>query len=358
MKVADVMPSQEKEPAYEDAYELSTADYDAMGTGKNEPGEHDNFSYKIDPNDYLPDFCAGKYADKAEGFICKIIYKYYSNRVTTTQAKYYKKGADGWTEEPLIPYDADKKLSLEGKDYDAMGIEAGEPGANDTFVSDEQADACLPIFLLSKYVYVAKEGLTVEVTYKVSGKEKKAIYRYNGSAWEVYNPKASIVVSITERITVMKFDGKEWKLSNLISDIKELSLTNAEYTKLVEWVKENKPEFMSTQNTTSEYYFGADTKNNNINNKYSTWTQYYNVDGYLNDLKDEEIQVIMDERLAKEAFPLILLPDMVDNPDPDISYTVIYKIYGGRGNGNYAMSFYYSKEDNAYIWDEMAPVMQ
>lgn len=356
VKVADVMPSQEKEPAYEDAYELSTADYDAMGTGKNEPGEHDNFSYRIDPNDYLPDFCAGKYADKAEGFICKIIY--YSNRVTTTQAKYYKKGADGWTEEPLIPYDADKKLPLEEQDYDAMGIEAGEPGANDTFVSDEQADAYLPIFLQNKYTYVAKEGLTVEVTYKVSGKEKKTIYRYNGSAWEVYNPKASIVVSVTERITVMKFDGKEWKLSNLISDIKELSLTNAEYTKLVEWVKENKPEFMSTQNTTSEYYFGADTKNNNINNKYSTWTQYYNVDGYLNDLKDEEIQVIMDERLAKEAFPLILLPDMVDNPDPDISYTVIYKIYGGRGNGNYAMSFYYSKEDNAYTWDEMAPVMQ
>lgn len=287
-----------------------------------------------------------------------IIYKYYSNRVTTTQAKYYKKGADGWTEEPLIPYDADKKLPLEEQDYDAMGIEAGEPGANDTFVSDEQADAYLPIFLQNKYTYVAKEGLTVEVTYKVSGKEKKTIYRYNGSAWEVYNPKASIVVSVTERITVMKFDGKEWKLSNLISDIKELSLTNAEYTKLVEWVKENKPEFMSTQNTTSEYYFGADTKNNNINNKYSTWTQYYNVDGYLNDLKDEEIQVIMDERLAKEAFPLILLPDMVDNPDPDISYTVIYKIYGGRGNGNYAMSFYYSKEDNAYTWDEMAPVMQ
>lgn len=359
VKVADVMPSQEKEPAYEDAYELSTADYDAMGTGKNEPGEHDNnFSYRIDPNDYLPDFCAGKYADKAEGFICKIIYKYYSNRVTTTQAKYYKKGADGWTEEPLIPYDADKKLPLEEQDYDAMGIEAGEPGANDTFVSDEQADAYLPIFLQNKYTYVAKEGLTVEVTYKVSGKEKKTIYRYNGSAWEVYNPKASIVVSVTERITVMKFDGKEWKLSNLISDIKELSLTNAEYTKLVEWVKENKPEFMSTQNTTSEYYFGADTKNNNINNKYSTWTQYYNVDGYLNDLKDEEIQAIMDERLAKEAFPLILLPDMVNNPDPDISYTVIYKIYGGRGNGNYAMSFYYSKEDNAYTWDEMAPVMQ
>lgn len=248
------------------------------------------------------------------------------------------------------PYcDKGSSAKIKVKVADVMPSQEKEPAYEDAY---------LPIFLQNKYTYVAKEGLTVEVTYKVSGKEKKTIYRYNGSAWEVYNPKASIVVSVTERITVMKFDGKEWKLSNLISDIKELSLTNAEYTKLVEWVKENKPEFMSTQNTTSEYYFGADTKNNNINNKYSTWTQYYNVDGYLNDLKDEEIQAIMDERLAKEAFPLILLPDMVNNPDPDISYTVIYKIYGGRGNGNYAMSFYYSKEDNAYTWDEMAPVMQ
>ena len=116
---------------------------------------------------------------------------------------------------------------------------------------------------------------------------------------------------------------------------------------------------MSTQNTTSEYYFGADCgKNNNINNKYSTCAQYYNVDGYLDNLKDEEIQTIMDERLAKEAFPIILLPDMVANPDPDTSYTVIYKVYSGRGNGNYALSFYYSKVDNTYTWDEMTPVMQ
>jgi len=354
VKVADVMPSQE--PDYEDVYKLQKADYDSMGEEKGQPGKYDNFDSKMDINAYLTAFCSTKYADKTEGFVCKITYKFHiGSGNTVDQSRYYKKGVGGWKEEPLV-YDADKEYELEPDDYKAMGISESE--IVETFVSNEQADACLPIFLLNKYAYVAKNGLTVEVTYKVSNKEKKAIYRYNGSAWEVYNPEESVVVSITERITVMKFDGKEWKLSNLISDIKELSLTNAEYTKLVEWVKENKPEFMSTQNTTSEYYFGADTKNNNINNKYSTWTQYYNVDGYLNDLKDEEIQAIMDERLAKEAFPLILLPDMVNNPDPDISYTVIYKIYGGRGNGNYAMSFYYSKEDNTYTWDEMAPVMQ
>lgn len=355
VKVADVMPSQE--PDYEDVYKLQKADYDSMGEEKGQPGKYDNFDSKMDINAYLTAFCSTKYADKTEGFVCKITYKFHiGDGNTVDQSRYYKKGADGWKEEPLV-YDADKECELKPDDYKAMGI--SESKIVETFVSNEQADACLPIFLLNKYAYVAKNGLTVEVTYKVSNKEKKAIYRYNGSAWEVYNPEESVVVSVTERITVMKFDGKEWKLSNLISNIEKLSLTNAEYTKLVEWVKANKPEFMSTQNTTSEYYFGADCgKNNNINNKYSTWVNYYNVDGYLDDLKDEEIQAIMDERLAKEAFPLILLPDMVDNPDPDTSYTVIYKIYGGRGNGNYAMSFYYSKEDNAYTWDEMAPVMQ
>ena len=351
VKVADVMPPQNTDVVADEEYELTTADYDAMGTGDKQPGKHDNFAYNIDPNEYLPNFCTTKYVDKQVGFICKIIYKYYSNHETTTQAKFYKKVANGFVEE--TGFKADKSYIFTSEDYaDIAGADE-----NKGFVgSDEEVEALISQFLQKKYI--ASDGMTVALNYKHAGNTIDAIYRYNGEMWEAYNPAKEMVASITERITVMKFDGKEWKLSNLISDIKELSLTNAEYTKLVEWVKENKPEFMSTQNTTSEYYFGADTKNNNINNKYSTWTQYYNVDGYLNDLKDEEIQAIMDERLAKEAFPLILLPDMVNNPDPDISYTVIYKIYGGRGNGNYAMSFYYSKEDNAYTWDEMAPVMQ
>ncbi len=359
VKVADIMPSQEKEPAYKKEYEMQKADYDAMGTGKNEPGAHDNFAYNIDPNDYLPDFCAEKYADEAEGFICKIVYQYYSNSVTTTQAKYYKKSASGFAEEPLVPYDADKKYKLVADDYGAMGTDEGEPGAKNEFASAVQANACLPIFLANKYAYIAKEGLTAELTYKVAGKTEIVIYRYNGSDWEVYNPKTSVVVSVDERITVMKFDGEKWYLSNLISRIEKVTLGNPEYTKLVEWVNTNKPEYMSTLNTTSEYYFGADCgKNNNINNAYSTWLKYYNVDGYLNDLENEEIQTIMDERLANEALAVILLPDMITNPDPDTSYTVIYKVYQGRGSGNYAMSFYYNADDNTYTWDEMTPVMQ
>lgn len=358
VKVADVMPEQMQEPAYSAEYELQKADYDAMGEGKGKPGEHDNFSSSAKPGDYLPDFCAEKFGDKAVGDVVKVTYAYYSSGKTTDEYKFYKKEADGtWAEEPLF-YVADKEYQLTSADYSSMGTGEGEPGKNSTFTSATQAGNALPIFLQNKYAYIAADGMTVEVTYKVAGNEKEAVYRYNGSVWEVYNPKASVVVSVSERITVMKFDGKEWKLANLISNIEKLTLANAEYVKLVEWVNTNKPEYMSTQNTTSEYYFGADTKNNNINNKYSTWVQYYNVDGYLDDLEDEEIQVIMDERLAKEAFPLILLPDMVDSPDPDTSYTVIYKVYNGRGSGSYAMSFYYNAEDNTYTWDEMTPVMQ
>lgn len=76
VKVADVMPPQNTDVVADEEYELTTADYDAMGTGDKQPGKHDNFAYNIDPNEYLPNFCTTKYVDKQVGFICKIIYKY------------------------------------------------------------------------------------------------------------------------------------------------------------------------------------------------------------------------------------------------------------------------------------------
>lgn len=351
VKVADVLPPQGSEPVAEDEYELTKEDYDAMGTGKNEPGAHDNFAYNIDPNNYLPAFCAAKYADKQVGFVCKITYQYYSNYVTTTQAKFYKKGASEWAED--TGFKADKSYAFTDTDYaDIAGTDSkGFVG------SDAEVAALISLFLQKKYI--AADGMTVALNYKHAGKSIDAIYRYNGKEWGEYNPAKEVVTSVNERITVMKFDGKDWKLSNLISNVEKVTLTAVEYTKLVTWVKENKPEYMSTQNDYSEYYFGAAFgKNNNINNAYSTWFKYYNVDGYLDGLENEEIQAIMDERLANEALAVILLPDLVTNPDPDTSYTVIYQIYQGRGSGDYAMSFYYNADDKTFTWDEMAPVRQ
>jgi len=64
-------------------------------------------------------------------------------------------------------------------------------------------------------------------------------------------------------------------------------------------VKENKPAFMSDQKDNEEYYFGASAGYNNINNNYSTWSKYYNVDGYLTGLDNDAIQAIMDQRIAE-----------------------------------------------------------
>ncbi len=357
VKVADVLPSQEKEPAYKEKYSLKADDYDSMGTEKGQPGKYDNFDKNMDVNAYLTAFCATKYADKAEGFICKITYKYYAG-TTTDESKYYKKGASSWTEESMIPFEADKMYTLIAEDYATMGTAEGEPGAKNEFANAEEAAKCLAIFLKNKYAYVAKDGLTVKVTYKVAGTVTSEFYRYNGSVWAIYNPQQSVVVSITDRITVMKFDGKSWKLTNLISHIAKQELVKADYTSLYEWTKANKDKgFLSTQGKDEEYYTGSSSSYGNINNAYATWSKYYNVNGYLNDLDNDEIQAVMDKQLA-EGIATALLPVLISNPDPDTSYTIVYKVYGGRGSGNYAMSFYYNATDNTFTWDEMNPITQ
>lgn len=359
VKVASLLPSQEKEPVYAVSYTLLKDDYDAMGSDKNQPGQYDNFSKSINPNDFLPAFCATKYADKAEGTIVKITYLFYVSKTEQyNQSKYYKKGASGWTEESLISYIPDKKYTLVNADYAIMGTGEGEPGAANEFATADKADACLIVFLKNKYAYVATDGMTVEVTYKLAGKNTSKIYRYYGDAWGIYNPKESVIISIADRITVMKFDGKGWKLANLISKVTKQTMVKADYTSLFEWVKANKSAgFLSTQGKDEEYYTGSSSAYGNINNNYSTWSKYYNVDGYLNGLENDEIQAVMDKQLA-EVIATVLLPAWITKPDPDISYTVIHKIYGGRGSGDYAMSFYYNAEDNVYTWDEMIPIMQ
>ena len=44
----------------------------------------------------------------------------------------------------------------------------------------------------------------------------------------------------------------------------------------------------------------------------------------------------------------ILLPSWITEPDPGLSYIVVYKIYSGRRDGNYAMSFMYNEETGKY----------
>lgn len=64
----------------ENSYELTTADYDSMGTGDDEPGEYDNFSYSVSLDDYVPDFLLTKYPSASTGDKQVIVYDYYGTR--------------------------------------------------------------------------------------------------------------------------------------------------------------------------------------------------------------------------------------------------------------------------------------
>lgn len=65
--------------AVEDIYYLSSADYDAMGTGSGQPGQYNNFSSSVSPNSYLPTFLELNFPYGQEDDELFIIYDYYSS---------------------------------------------------------------------------------------------------------------------------------------------------------------------------------------------------------------------------------------------------------------------------------------
>ena len=63
----------------EGVYFLSDADFDSMGQASGQPGQYNNFSSSISPNDYLPTFLGNKFPYAQEGDELLVIYDYYSS---------------------------------------------------------------------------------------------------------------------------------------------------------------------------------------------------------------------------------------------------------------------------------------
>lgn len=332
----------------DESYELVKEDYESMGTEVGQPGKYGNFDSKMDVDAYLIAFCGTKYAALAVGKIVGITYKFYGGGATNNLVNTYKKTAGGW--EVASSFAPNKTYTLVDEDYDVMGTESGTPGKYNNFDANMDADFYLGIFLKAKFPYL-KAGSTCEVTYKYFANkvttDKKALYKYDGNAWTAYDPFAENL-TVSTKIAELSFDGTAWTLLRLLGGTQTITLALADYQVLVDWVIVNEPKYLSTQNAKQEeYYFGCSGKYGNINNKYGTWKSYYNVDNYLDGKSDEEIQTIMDERLAF-GIAEILLPSWIDKPDSGLSYVVVYKIYGGRGDGDYAMSFMFNEETSKY----------
>lgn len=70
------------------AYYLTTPDYDSMGETSGKPGQYNNFSSSINPDNYLPQLLGVKFPYAQEGDIMNVVYAYYSSGVKTYADQY------------------------------------------------------------------------------------------------------------------------------------------------------------------------------------------------------------------------------------------------------------------------------
>ena len=341
-------------PGFERAdvnYTLTTDDYDAMGTGEDEPGQYNNFDSSMDIDAYLLAFLNANYADMVSGETISITYKYFAGS-TSNQTRSYQRTADGWTSIEIASFMADNEYTLTNDDYDSMGEESGQPGRYNNFDANMDVDFYLSVFLKENFPYQAAEGATFKVTYKYysdsSTNDQDAFFRYNGTSWAPYDPYED-VVTVSTMVAEMVFDGSTWVLDRLAGGSMTLHFEQSDYEALLQWSLENKPEYKSTKYDNEEYWFGVSTYYPNINNAYSTWRNHYNVNGEYDGLTDDQLQAIMDQRLA-DGIADIVLPQRVTEPDSGLTYIVVYTVYQGRGAGDYGMSFTYDAEKGEYTW--------
>jgi hypothetical protein len=82
-------------------YELTTSDYDSMGTDNGEPGRYNNFDEDVDPDNYLSTFLGVKFPYASEGDMIAVLYKFYNeededNKFNEIRADEYTLTAGTW----------------------------------------------------------------------------------------------------------------------------------------------------------------------------------------------------------------------------------------------------------------------
>lgn len=291
------------------AYELTTADYDAMGEGYHEPGQYDNFSSSVPPEDYLPDFLLTKYPSAVANDMVAVTYAYYSGSVTDI-TDYYSFDGTAWS---LVP----NVYVLTADDYDAMGA----PGAYNNFSSSVPPEDYLPIFLKNTYPYAQNGDIKVIVYKYYSGSTKTYAkeYHFDGTDWNEYNA----IVQVTNQFMN---NGEKW----VFDPTETITMTHADYTTIVEYVKANHADDDASTYDDSEYYFGASYYYNNFD------TRNFNA-GVFEDW----------ESAVEEAIGTVLLPSLYPNATlqvngVDMYYRVIFATYSG-SNGTYVMKFQVTK---------------
>lgn len=209
---------------------------------------------------------------------------------------------------------------LSYKDYKDMGIN------NLNFTSEKPAANYIPTYLSKK------------VAYPLDGDARVVVYRYNNGDKTSVRSDEYIYSSETTRWALNKNiinkteqyvlkDGK-WNFDpstviTLKADKSDAEST-AFYTAIVNWVKDNKSDYVTSYNN-NEYYYGSSFYQNNFDFRLSKWKEYYP------EKSDEEVTKLMWERLP-EAFTRALASIYADAdvvPGIDVIYTINFAVYEG-----------------------------
>lgn len=297
-----------------ETYELVSADYDAMGEG---PGKYDNFSSSDPPEEYLPEFLAGKYPDAVENDMKLIVYKYYAGYVSTREG-YYMYDGSAWA--PV-----ENVYVLTTDDYDSMGEGIGEPGEYNNFSGSASPDFYIPRFLKENFAY-AQEGDFRAIVYKYysGGVSTRADeYHYNGSEWVKYDA----IETYTKQFI---HNGEKWVFDPTIT----IEMSKDDYQIIVDYVlAELGEEWLPYGNT--EVYYGASAYYGNFDLREGKW--------------NKEVFETWEDAAA-EALALGFLPAKVPDATKtkfgvDMYYKVQFDTYDG-SDATWVMTFRVTEEGN------------
>lgn len=346
-------------------YTLVAADYDSMGEDEDEPGEYDNFSYKISPEDYLPAFVAEKFPDAEVGDVYKITYEYYDYG-TKTLSVYYYLSEDGFASLPGI-------YELTDDDYDFIGAGSNFDDLDEANTYIKQYLNNKPFFattgsvLIVQYEYYTKnnyryfrvnaDNSVEEVTYDSDAYELKdedynnsfGSYTYVSDAESAlptlattlnhtlpYVYKAKIYKNYYDKFATYTFDGTTWdNTPSMIEKTEQyvftagnkwvfdpavvFSINSADYQMVVDWVKTNKGDEYIDSYGNTEFYSGMSA-------------YYENIDYTLSKIMGVDTREAHDERIKETIGVLLSLkfPDAVAQVNGvDVFYTVKYETYNG-----------------------------
>ena len=181
-----------------------------------------------------------------------------------------------------------------------MGIADGQ------FSDDYPADTYINLYLKNHNPY-AVEGDYQNVAYIMNGNYYTDKYFFDGTNWGKYQ----------ERTEQYIYGSAGWVFDPTV----DMTMSCNDYKIIVDWVRENKPQYMDPKFDDSEYYFGASNHYCNFNITIAKRTTN-DPDGLLEGLsEDEAIQYMWD--MVKKGIKL-MLETKFPNSEPFVNGVPVY----------------------------------